>query len=128
LLDARLAAALQGRAYAAAGHGYRHAFRPLSAEIVALLRSLSADDWKRPTVAGSWRVRDVVAHLLDTALRRLSFHRDRSIPPADTGAGSLVDLINDPIGPVHAARRLSPRALTDLYAHAASNSPTSSSR
>ena len=98
----------------------RHAFRPLSAEIVGLLGSLSDDDWNRPTVAGSWRVRDVVAHLLDTALRRLSFHRDRSIPPADTGAsGSLVDLINDLNRSwVQAARRLSPRALTGLYAHA----------
>ena len=67
----------------------RRAFRPLSVEIVGLLRSLSVEDWTLPTVAGSWRVRDVVAHLLDTALRRLSFHRDRSMPPADAGA-SLV--------------------------------------
>ena len=96
----------------------RRAFRPLSVEIVGLLRSLSVEDWTLPTVAGSWRVRDVVAHLLDTALRRLSFHRDRSMPPADAGA-SLVAFVNDLNRSwVHAARRLSPRALTDLYAHA----------
>ena len=96
----------------------RRAFRPLSGEIVGLLRSLGAEDWDRPTVAGSWRVRDVVAHLVDTALRRLSFHRDRSMPPVSS-AGSFVDLINDLNATwVHAARRLSPRALTDLYAQA----------
>ena len=101
----------------------RRAFRPLSQEIVSLLRSLRVEDWDRPTLAGSWRVRDVVAHMLDTALRRLSFHRDRSLPPADAGPSgvnrSLVDLINDLNRSwVDAARRLSPRALTDLYAHA----------
>ena len=101
----------------------RRAFRPLSGEIVGLLRSLHVEDWNRPTVAGSWRVRDVVAHLVDTALRRLSFHRDRSMPPADpsssSGDRSLVDLVNDLNRSwVHAAHRLSPRALTDLYAHA----------
>ena len=31
-------------------------------------------------MAGAWRVRDVVAHLLDTALRRLAFHRDGAVP------------------------------------------------
>jgi uncharacterized protein (TIGR03083 family) len=99
----------------------RHAFRPLTGEIVGLLRTLNAQDWDRPTVAGSWRVRDVVAHMLDTALRRLSFHRDRSMPPARPGRSdrSLVDLINDLNASwVDAAERLSPRALTDLYAHA----------
>jgi len=42
------------------------------------------------------------------------------MPPADGGSsGSLVDLINDLNRSwVVAARRLSPRALTDLYAHA----------
>jgi uncharacterized protein (TIGR03083 family) len=100
----------------------RHAFRPLSGEIVGLLRLLTVDDWKRPTLAGSWHVRDVVAHLVDTALRRLSFHRDGSMPPANDGPSlgdrGLVDLVNDLNRSwVHAARRLSPRALTDLYAH-----------
>ena len=37
-------------------------FRPLLAELVALLRSLAAADWERPTVAPDWRVRDVAAH------------------------------------------------------------------
>jgi len=39
--------------------------------VVQLLRTLDPADWQRPTMAGAWRVHDVVAHLLDTALRRL---------------------------------------------------------
>lgn len=34
--------------------------------LVALLESLSPDDWFRPTPAWSWDVRDTVAHLADT--------------------------------------------------------------
>jgi len=101
----------------------RHAFRPLSTEIVRLLRTLDAADWQRPTMAGSWRVHDVAAHLVDTALRRLSFHRDRAAPPAPerpiAGERDFVAFINDLNAVwVRAARRLSSRALTDLYERA----------
>ena len=82
---------------------------------------LRDEDWERPTLAGAWRVRDVVAHLLDTALRRLSFDRDgREPPPAPRpieGERDLVAFINDLNATwVRAAERLSPRVLTDLYA------------
>lgn len=97
-------------------------FRPVAIEIVTLLRTLPPEDWTRPTVAGRWRVRDVVAHLLDTALRRLSFDRDRIIPPAPAPLNSerdFVAFINDLNAAwIRAAERLSPRVLTDLYAHA----------
>jgi uncharacterized protein (TIGR03083 family) len=97
-------------------------FRPVANETVALLRTLSPDDWTRPTVAGRWRVRDVVAHLLDTALRRLSFERDHTIPPAPASLNSerdFIAFINDLNATwIRAAERLSPRTLTDLYAQA----------
>jgi uncharacterized protein (TIGR03083 family) len=98
-------------------------FRPLSGEIVALLRALGDDDWERPTIAGAWRVRDVAAHLLDTALRRLSSHRDglRRSPAAGPSAtgDDLVAFINTLNATwIRAAERLSPRVVTDLYAHA----------
>lgn len=99
----------------------RRLFRPLCGEIVAHLRELSAEDWERPTLAGSWRVRDLVAHLLDTALRRLSFDRDSRLPPDPprpiTSDRDLVLFINDLNADwIRAAQRLSPRMLTDLYA------------
>ena len=98
-------------------------FRPVSTVLVALLRGLEDADWRRPTVAGTWLVRDVVAHLLDTTLRRLSFHRDgMAPPPPDRAINSdrdFVDFINGLNAQwVTAARRMSPRVLTDLYARA----------
>ena len=97
-------------------------FRPLGREIVALLRALPPGDWERQTLAGTWRVRHVVAHLCDTALRRLSFQRDRQVPPpvpAGTSDRDFVSFINDLNATwIRAAERLSPRVLTDLYAHA----------
>jgi uncharacterized protein (TIGR03083 family) len=99
----------------------RPLFRPLCREIVALLRTLTAEDWERPTLAGAWRVRDIVAHLLDTALRRLSFDRDGRLPPPPPhpieGERDLLAFINDLNAAwIRAAQRLSPRLLTDLYA------------
>ncbi len=101
-------------------------FRPLGREIVDLLRTLGDDDWERSTIAGSWRVRDIVAHLLDTALRRLSFQRDGSIPvpaarEAPTGRDlvAFIDTLNATW--IRAAERLSPRVLTDLYARASTD-------
>ncbi len=100
----------------------RHLFRPLAADIVTLLRSLSSEDWQRPTVAGKWRVKDVVAHMLDTALRRLSFHRDglTMAPRRLESERDLVTFINElnAAWVNTAADRLSPRVLTDLYARA----------
>jgi uncharacterized protein (TIGR03083 family) len=103
----------------------RAMFRPVAAGLVAVLRQLTPEDWQRPTVAGVWRVRDVVAHMLDTTLRRLSFHRDGLAPPPPTGPirseRDCVAFINGLNATwVDAAQRLSPRVLTDLYERASS--------
>jgi uncharacterized protein (TIGR03083 family) len=95
-------------------------FRPVSSALVSLLRTLEADDWQRPTIAGAWRVRDVVAHLTDIALRRLSFHRDRMAPPPPPGPiqseQEFVRFINGINAQwVAASTRLSPQVLTDLF-------------
>lgn len=98
----------------------RSLFRPVSSSLVALLRQLSPEQWQRPTVAQQWVVRDVVAHLLDSTLRRLSFHRDGMAPPppphAITSERDFVQFINDLNAEwVSSSKRLSPRVLTDLY-------------
>jgi len=87
--------------------------------LVDLLHSLPADAWELPTVCPGWRVRDVAAHLLDGALRRLSFERDAmAAPPPDRAIGSTGDLVAFLNGLnatwVAAAARLSPRLLADL--------------
>ena len=73
-------------------------------------------------MAGAWRVRHVVAHLCDTALRRLSFHRDQRMPstgPRGTAERDLTLFINELNATwIRAADRFSPRVLTELYAHA----------
>src|SRR5690349_15059334 len=73
-------------------------FAPLHAELLGLLRGLGPEDWHRPTACALWSVRDIVAHLLDDDLRRLSFHRDGQPPPADAaavdGPAALVAFIN----------------------------------
>lgn len=93
-----------------------HLFAPLNDALVALLRSLSAEEWSAPTVAGAWTVKDVAAHLLDTTLRRLSMHRDGHEPPPRevTSIGALVNDLN--AEGVSFARRLSPAMLIDLHA------------
>ena len=97
-------------------------FRPVASELVTLLASLDPDDWQRPTIAGSWQVRDIVAHLIDTTCRRLSFQRDRFTPPPPqhpiSSEEDFVAFINGLNKQwVDAARRLSPRVLTSLFAN-----------
>jgi uncharacterized protein (TIGR03083 family) len=92
-------------------------FPPLHRELMALLRGLAPGDWARPTACAVWSVKDIVAHLLDTGLRRLSLDRDRfTLAAADTGSyADLVALLNRLNAEwVTAARRLSPQVLIDL--------------
>jgi uncharacterized protein (TIGR03083 family) len=104
----------------------RTLFRPVSSDLVTLLRGLTPEHWQRPTIAGVWVVRDVVAHLADLTFRRLSFHRDRMPPPPPStpiaSERDFVDFINGLNGQwVDASRRLSPRVLTDLFALASTD-------
>lgn len=95
-----------------------HLFRPLRAELLELLRSLSDDDWRRQTVAPQWRVRDVAAHMLDVTLRRIAVNRDRHFAPIDSPPSNerelaaFINALN--AGGVSFAGRLSPRLITDL--------------
>ncbi|HEX2203171.1 MAG TPA: maleylpyruvate isomerase N-terminal domain-containing protein [Longimicrobium sp.] len=95
-------------------------FPPLYGELEALLGGLAPDDWERPTLAGAWRVRDVVAHLLDGDLRKLSAYRDGHLPPPPAPIRSYGELVGflDALNAewVGAARRLSPRLLAELLA------------
>lgn len=96
-----------------------HLFAPLHRELMQMLRALEPDGWSRPTVAGSWAIRDVAAHLLDGDLRKLAAHRDAHLgtsatsgPPSYTEVMTLINSLNA-TGVAYAAR-LSSRLLTDL--------------
>jgi Mycothiol maleylpyruvate isomerase N-terminal domain len=91
--------------------------RQVDQQLIELLTSLDSAEWDLPTIAPQWTVRHVAAHLLDTALRKLSMGRDpcrvenlaiRS--PQDVV--SLVNRLNHQGVTVY--RRLSPAVLTQL--------------
>lgn len=95
-------------------------FAPIHDELMTLLRGLTADEWLAPTAAGTWTVRDVAAHLLDTGLRRLAMHRDGYNSPLapDAFANGLGGFVNDlNASGVAYAQRLSPTLLIDLHDH-----------
>lgn len=94
-------------------------FPRLYDELFALLDGLSPDDWERQTIASRWSVKDVVAHLLDGDVRRLSFQRDgarlpRTLSPV-TDYRSLVDHL-DRLNALWAtaSERMSARVITDF--------------
>ena len=66
---------------------------PLDAELIALLRGLRPDDWRRPTACALWTVKDIAAHLLDTQLRRISYQRDGMSTLPDVPIHGYSDLV-----------------------------------
>ncbi|MTB51129.1 maleylpyruvate isomerase family mycothiol-dependent enzyme [Lewinella sp. W8] len=96
----------------------RPLFAPLDQRLLQLLKSLNEVDWHRPTVAGTWVVKDVVSHMVDTKLRTLSIQRDQyfgdQAPPGNSYA-EFVSFINQLNGQwVQATKRLSPGVLIFL--------------
>lgn len=88
-------------------------------ELHALLRTLTPEDWHRPTVSSRRQVRDIASHLLDGSLRRLSMQRDRySLTPRpgeSQAPESLLAFLNRLNAEwEQATRRLSPTVLIQL--------------
>lgn len=74
-----------------------HLFPDIDRMLLDLLRSLSSEDWEKPTVAPLWKVKNIASHLLDGNIRGLSMSRDKyfgETPPEDTSYQSLVDFLN----------------------------------
>ena len=94
-----------------------HLLGKVDAQLIDLLQSLSVDEWGLQTVAPRWKVRDVAAHLLDTALRKLSLVRDswfveNASPRSPQDVIALVNRLNEEGVAVY--RRLSPAVLIQL--------------
>jgi uncharacterized protein (TIGR03083 family) len=90
------------------------------AELLDVLRSLSADEWQLPTVCAGWSIHDVALHLLNGDLRFIAARRDgyqsphgpRVEPPfGRTEVTALVDEINNRW--IAGARWISPRQVMD---------------
>src|SRR5438309_4624849 len=94
-----------------------HLFPKVDGMLIELLRSLGPKDWEKQTVSPKWRVKDVAAHLLDTALRGVSIGRDGYVSesPKISSAADLGAFINRLNGEgVMVYRRLSPVVLIRL--------------
>ncbi|GAB3851358.1 maleylpyruvate isomerase family mycothiol-dependent enzyme [Hymenobacter terrigena] len=94
-------------------------FPELDRLLLELLRSLTPEDWQRPTLARKWTVKDVVAHLLDGNLRIVSMLRDGYFgeAPDDFSYPGMVAYLNRLNAEwVRAMHRLSPAVLTELLA------------
>jgi len=96
-------------------------FPPLHVELLSLLRGLQGDDWSRPTAARAWCVKDIVSHLLDGDIRRLSVQRDHTALPKPERPlqtyGELVAFLNQLNAEwVKAAQRISPPLLIEFLA------------
>jgi uncharacterized protein (TIGR03083 family) len=96
-----------------------HLFPELHTHLINLLRELTGEEWERPTVCAPWTIKDVAAHLLDTEIRRLSFHRDKQplLPPERpiTNNRELIDFLNRLNNEwVKAAWRIGPNLLIDF--------------
>jgi uncharacterized protein (TIGR03083 family) len=94
-------------------------FPGLSAELLAVLRACSSEDWDKPTACPSWSVKDVVAHLLGGNIGRLSSGRDklrrRGCSSRALSFDELVGVINRRNAEwVRAARRISPNLLLEF--------------
>lgn len=96
-----------------------HLFPLLTAELISLLRSIDGSDWLKPSPIQNRTVKDLVSHLIDGSLRKLSIQRDgfddKTNVPSINSYGDLVNhiqILNSEW--MNVSRRLSPEILIDL--------------
>jgi len=91
-------------------------FPDVLAELLSLLKSLSDEDWQKPTVCEGWSVKDVALHLLGVEVGNLSRRRDgHKINQNINTWEELVVAVNDSNQSwVEASRRISNHLLLDL--------------
>lgn len=94
-------------------------FPELTEKLLELLKSLKNEDWNKPSPIKDRTIHDLVAHLIDGSLRRLSFQRDgHSSSKIKININSYSELINYIQNLnrtwMDTTERLSPRILIDL--------------
>jgi len=95
-----------------------HLLPELDKKLIELLKSLQPEEWQMQTIAKLWKVKDVVAHLLDGNIRILSMLRDNySGETADIKSyQDIVDYLNRLNADwVLAMKRVSPQMLILMH-------------
>ncbi len=95
-----------------------HMLPLLNEKLIALLKSLTPEDWQKQTVAKLWTVKDVAAHLLDGNIRSLSILRDNYYGESSNISSyqDLLDFLNGLNADwVKAMKRVSPAMLVLLH-------------
>jgi hypothetical protein len=95
-----------------------HLFPKLDEKLISLLKSLSPEDWNKPTLATLWTVKDIASHLLDGNFRGVSLLRDGyfgDTPEKLETYQDIVDFLNRLNADwVKATKRMSPSLLIEL--------------
>lgn len=94
-------------------------FPKLNSSLISLLSGLDQRQWDMSTLCKKWTVKDIAAHLLDGALRRLSVGSDSFQPELEnpeSNPGLLAYLNNLNADWVNAYRRVSPQILLEQLA------------
>ncbi|WP_114938057.1 maleylpyruvate isomerase N-terminal domain-containing protein [Mucilaginibacter endophyticus] len=95
-----------------------HLFPLLDQKLIELLKSLSAEEWNKPTLAKLWTVKDIAAHLLDGNVRLISMVQQFAGDPPSVPINNYNDLVDFLNGLnatwVKAMRRMSPTLLIEL--------------
>jgi uncharacterized protein (TIGR03083 family) len=95
-----------------------HLLPVIDKQLIDLLRSLAPEDWEKQTIAKLWKVKDVVAHLLDGNIRSVSMLRDayKGESPVIHSYQDLLDFLNGLNADwVKAMKRVSPAMLLLLH-------------
>lgn len=89
-------------------------FPKLDSSLIEVLSDLSPHQWNKDTICKKWKVKDIAAHLLDGAIRRLSIGRDgyKMTSSEINNEKELLDHLNNlNAGWVSAYERVSPAIL-----------------
>ena len=93
-----------------------HLFPKLNSSLIEVLSGLDQRQWNNGTLCKDWNVKDIAAHLLDGALRRLSIGRDayRAESPEIKSYQDLLNYLNGLNASwVNACRRVSPEIILE---------------
>jgi uncharacterized protein (TIGR03083 family) len=93
-----------------------HLFPALNTSLIEVLAGLDRKQWNNDTLCKQWKVKDIAAHLLDSAIRRLAIGRDTyqiDFPEIQSEQG-LLNYINEFNADwVQAYKRVSPEILVE---------------